>query len=87
LKAVSESFNTGTLLDVPSDLNQFKERVLDKVTPHVEWHCETFRELLDLVLEYLGDIESQFNSLFGAYIFDLIPISNVDHDGPALEES
>ena len=82
LLAISPSFNTGKLLDVPSDLESFKENVLAQITPGVEWHCNTFRGLLDIILQFLGDVEKEFNSLFGGYIFDIEPISGVGPEGP-----
>ena len=85
LLTVSHTFNTGSLLDVPSDLEDFKKKVLSEITPGVEWHCATFRGLLDIILEFLGDVEEEFNSLFGGYIFDIESISGVGPEGPPID--
>jgi len=85
--SVSPVLNTGRLLDVPSDLEGFKKRVLAEITPGVEWHCATFRGLLDIILEFLGDVEEEFNSLFGGYIFDTSPISGVGPEGPPIDRN
>lgn len=86
LKSLSKHLDTGTLLNTPKDLDDFKERVLSQITPGVEWHCTTFRELLELILEFLSDLESQFNSLFGGYIFDKFATTGVTEEGPPLVE-
>lgn len=83
---LSPGLNTGTLLNVPPDLETFKKETLSKIAPHIEWHCTTFRGLLEIMLQYLSDVEAEFNELFGTYIFDLEPISKVDEDGPPIEE-
>ena len=83
---LSPMFNTGTLLDVPSDIEGFKKGVLSTIAPGIEWHCTTFRGLLEIILEFLHDVEEEFNSLFGGYIFDIKPISSVGEDGPSIED-
>ena len=84
---MSPALNTGTMLDVPTDLDDFKTRVLAKITPHIEWHCYTFRGLLDIILKYLADVERDFDAIFGGSIFEpRDPISRVTADGPPLED-
>jgi hypothetical protein len=84
---MSPALNTGTMLDVPTDLDEFKTRVLAKITPHIEWHCYTFRGLLDIILKYLADVEGDFDAIFGGSIFEpRDPISRVTADGPPLED-
>lgn len=85
LESVSPHLNTGTLLNVPADLDSFKKEVLSQISPGVEWHCMTFRDLLGLILQFLKDVEEEFNSLFGGYIFDTGPISGVGPEGPPIE--
>ncbi len=87
LKTVSPHLNTGRLLDVPSDLDGFKTEVLSLISPGVEWHCSNFRGLLDLILQFLHDVEEEFNELFGGYIFDIEYISGVGPDGPPVDGS
>lgn len=80
-------FNTGSLLDVPRDLDEFKARVLAVITPHIEWHCQTFRGLLEIILDYLRDVEADFDAIFGGSIFEpRDSISGVTSDGPSLED-
>ncbi|TDO95579.1 restriction endonuclease [Marinomonas balearica] len=83
---LSSKLNTGTLLDVPSDLEGFKKNVLSSIAPGIEWHCTTFRGLLGIILEFLQDVEAEFNSLFGGYIFDIEPVSGVGEEGPPIED-
>lgn len=85
MESVSPRINTGTLLKVPSDLEHFKKEVLSSISPNIEWSCMTFRELLESILHFLKDIEEKFNSLFGGFIFDIDPISNVGPDGPSID--
>lgn len=84
---VSPMLNTGNLLDVPSDLDGFKKNVLSSIAPGIEWHCTSFRGLLEIILQFLQDVESEFNSLFGGYIFDISPISGVGEEGPPIEDT
>ncbi|NLS14489.1 restriction endonuclease [Vibrio sp. SM6] len=83
---MSPMLNTGKLLDVPSDLEGFKKNVLSSIAPGIEWHCTTFRGLLEIILQFLQDVEAKFNSLFGGYIFDITPISGVGEEGPPIED-
>ncbi len=84
--ALSPSLNTGTLLDLPTSLDEFQTRVLAQITPHIEWHCDTFRGLLEIILEYLADVEAEFDAIFGGSIFEpRDPICGVTADGPPLE--
>jgi hypothetical protein len=83
---VSPILDTGTLLNTPVNLEIFKSEVLAKIAPHVEWHCHTFRGLLEIMLQYLRDVEEEFNQLFGSYIFNIEPISKVTQEGPPLED-
>ena len=83
---VSPFLRTGTLLNVPQDLETFKNEVLSKIVPHIVWQCSSFRELLHIMLRYLADVEAEFNAIFGKCIFDLQAISGVGHDGPPLED-
>ena len=81
---LSPKLDTGTLLEVPGSLDNFKIERLAIMAPHIRWECETFRELLELILKYIKDVETEFNQLFGSYIFDIEPLSGVDSDGPPL---
>lgn len=84
---ISPTLNTGTLLSVPENLDEFKKNVLANITPHIEWHCDTFRGLLDIMLEYLADVEASFDAVFGGSIFEpRDPISGVTADGPPLHD-
>ncbi|MBK3848104.1 restriction endonuclease [Stutzerimonas xanthomarina] len=85
---LSPNLNTGTLLDVPNNLDEFKTKVLAQITPHIEWHCDTFRGLLELILKYLSDIQAEFDAIFGGSIFQpRDSISGVTADGPPLEDN
>ena len=86
--SISRGLNTGTLLDVPKTLDDFKATVLSQITPHIQWHCDTFRELLITILEYLEDVKSEFELIFGGDIFDRTDNnSSVTIDGPPLQAS
>lgn len=86
--SISRGLNTGTFLEVPKSLDDFKVKVLAQITPHIQWHSDTFRELLRTILQYLADIKSEFEMIFGRDIFeDLDNISGVTIDGPPLEGS
>ncbi len=86
--SISRGLNTGTLLEVPKSLDDFKVKVLAQITPHIQWHSDTFRELLRTILQYLADIKSEFEMIFGRDIFeDLDNISGVTIDGPPLKGS
>jgi len=85
--AISKGLSTGTMLNVPKSLDEFKTGVLAKITPHIQWHCDTFRGLLDIILEYLADTKAKFEAIFGKSIFEPRDhISGVTVDGPPLEE-
>lgn len=85
--ALSKGLSTGSMLNVPKDLDEFKTVVLSKITPQIQWHCNTFRGLLDIILEYLADTEAEFDALFGGSIFEpRDSISGVTADGPSLDE-
>lgn len=85
--ALSPMLNMGTLLDVPKSLDEFKTKVLAQITPHIKWHCDTFRGLLEIILEYLADVEAEFDAIFGGTIFEpRDSFSGVTADGPPLEE-
>lgn len=84
---MSKALNTGNLLEVPQNLDDFKTRVLAQICPHIEWHCDTYRELLELILEYLSDTKAEFDAIFGRAIFE--PPSSITGgtaDGPPLED-
>lgn len=84
---LSPNLNAGTMLDLPTSLSEFKTRVLAQITPQIVWNCDTFRELLEIMLEYLADVEAEFDSIFGGSIFEpRDPISGVTADGPPLED-
>nr|WP_263441305.1 restriction endonuclease [Klebsiella variicola] len=84
---ISRRLNIGALLDVPISLDDFKGTVLSKITPHIQWHCDTFRGLLIIILEYLADLKAEFESIFGGDIFERTDnISGVTIDGPPLED-
>jgi hypothetical protein len=87
MPSISPNFNTGTLLNVPESIEEFKVRVLSKITPGIEWSCSTFRDLLDLILIFLREIEEEFNSLFGGYIFNIQGMSGVGPEGPPIREN
>ncbi|QCT96198.1 restriction endonuclease [Stutzerimonas degradans] len=86
LASISPNFNTGTLLIPPSDLEHFKEKTLSMITPGIEWHCTTFSGLLEIILKFLQETEDMFNELFGEFIFDITPLSEVTVEGPPLED-
>ncbi|MFM0158346.1 restriction endonuclease [Paraburkholderia sediminicola] len=84
---LSPMLDTGTMLVVPTNLSEFKNNVLARITPHIEWHCDTFRGLLDIMLQYLADVEADFYAVFGGSIFEpRDPISRVTADGPPLDD-
>ncbi|HBT4834043.1 TPA: restriction endonuclease [Klebsiella variicola subsp. variicola] len=84
---ISKALNTGNLLDVPKDLDDFKTRFLAQICPHIEWHCSTYRELLESILEYLSDTKAEFDAIFGKAIFEpQSSITGVTTDGPPLED-
>ncbi len=60
--------------------------VLAKITPGVQWHCTTFRGLLEIILQFISDAEAEFNALFGECIFEITPISGVGPDGSPLAD-
>ncbi|MBW5416304.1 restriction endonuclease [Pseudomonas sp. MAG002Y] len=87
-QVMSPLLNTGTLLDVPKSLDEFKIGVLAKITPHITWYCDTFRVLLEGILEYIADTEAEFDAIFGGSIFEpRDSISRVTDDGPPLDEN
>ncbi|WP_133970776.1 MULTISPECIES: restriction endonuclease [Pseudomonas] len=84
-RAMSPVLGSDALLGLPEDLDDFKSRVLTLITPHVRWHCDTFRGLLDVILKYLKDVETEFDEVFGGPIFEpRAPIIGVTRDGPPL---
>ncbi len=84
---MSKALNTGNLLEVPKNLDDFKTRVLAQICPHIEWHCDTYRELLEIILEYLSDTKAEFDAIFGGAIFEPpSSITGVTVDGPPLED-
>lgn len=84
---LSPHLSTATLLKLPEDLLDFKTRVLSVAIPYIEWHCTTFRQLLELILEFLSDIKMQFDLIFGGSIFEARnAVSNVTIEGPALDD-
>lgn len=86
--SISRGLNTGTLLEIPKSLDDFKVKVLAQITPHIQWHSNTFRGLLMTILQYLADIKSEFEMIFGGDIFEEPDnISGVTIDGPPLEGS
>lgn len=87
-KFMSKALNTGNLLEVPKNLDDFKTRVLSQICPHIELYCDTYRELLKIILEYLSDTKAEFDTIFGGAIFEPpISITGVTADGPPLEDS
>jgi hypothetical protein len=86
MPSICPNLDSGTLLNVPESIEEFKVRVLSKITPGIEWSCSTFRDLLDLILMFLRDIEEEFNSLFGGYIFNIQDKSGVGSEGPPIRE-
>ncbi|EMB6102157.1 restriction endonuclease [Proteus mirabilis] len=86
-KFMSKALNTGNLLEVPKNLDDFKTRVLSQICPHIELYCDTYRELLKIILEYLSDTKAEFDTIFGGAIFEPpISITGVTADGPPLED-
>lgn len=63
------SLAMGTLLDIPSSVEEFKSRVLRLACRHHEFKSETFRELLDELRYELTLAVQEFLSLFGEDIF------------------
>ncbi|WP_306546004.1 restriction endonuclease [Malikia spinosa] len=59
----------GTLLDVPSNIEEFRSRVLRVICRHHEFTSETFRELLDELKHVLAAAVQEFIDLFGENIF------------------
>ncbi|WLO83412.1 restriction endonuclease [Pantoea agglomerans] len=84
---MSKALNTGNLLNVPKNLDDFKTRILTQICPHIEWHCDTYRELLEIILEYLSDTKAEFDAIFGGTIFEpLGSITGVTTAGPPLDD-
>ncbi|HBQ5076463.1 TPA: restriction endonuclease [Klebsiella pneumoniae] len=84
---ISKALNTSNLLDIPKDLHDFKTSVLAQICPHIEWYCDTYRELLELILEYLSDTKAEFDAIFGRAIFEpQSSITGVTADGSPLED-
>lgn len=84
---MSKALNTGSLLNVPKSLDDFKTRVLTQICPHMEWHCDTYRGLLEIILEYLSDTKAEFDAIFGGTIFEpLGTITGVTAAGPSLDD-
>lgn len=84
---MSKALNTGNLLNVPKNLDDFKTRVLTQICPHIEWHCDTYRELLEIILEYLSDTKAEFDAIFGGTIFEPLGcITGVTAAGPPLDD-
>lgn len=59
---------------VPSNLDEFKTNLLTQIAPGLEYRCDTFRELLDIVLLYLSDTKSEFDAIFGGPVFEPIKL-------------
>ncbi|MBG0676451.1 restriction endonuclease [Enterobacter bugandensis] len=86
-KFMSKALNTGSLLEVPKNLDDFKTRVLSQICPHIEWHCDTYRELLELILQYLSVTKAEFDGIFGEAIFEPPSrITGVTAEGPPLDD-
>lgn len=84
---MSPFMQAGTLIDLPESVDDFKSRVLSVITPHIVWQCRTFRELLQIILEYLRDVETEFDGIFGGSIFEeRESISRATEIGPCLED-
>ncbi len=86
-KFMSKALNTGNLLEVPNNLDDFKNRVLSRICPHIEWQCDTYRELLELILQYLSVTKAEFDAIFGRAIFEPpSSITGVTAEGPPLDD-
>ena len=84
---MSKGFNTGKLLTPPDSLDDFKSRIFANIIPNSESSCDTYRELLEFILEYLTDTKQKFDKIFGGPIFEpLSSITRVTTDGPPLED-
>lgn len=71
---------------VPNNLDEFKATVLTQIAPGIEYRCNTFRELLEIILEYLADTKSKFDAIFGGPIFEpMESISKVTVERPPLD--
>lgn len=81
IPSIAPKMKVGSFVETPKDLDDFRNRVLKIVTPNIYWHCKTFRGLLEIMLQYIEDGEKAFNELFGEYVFDLHPISDVTLEG------
>lgn len=56
--------------DIPNNLEEFKAKVLTQIAPGIDYRCNTFRELLEIILEYLADTKAKFDAIFGESIFE-----------------
>ncbi len=84
---VAPVLDASKVAGLPVSVEDFEKRVLSLIAPNEQWKCETFREVLELILKYLSDAVDKFNDLFGGAIFEHhAPISNVDVDGPPLDD-
>lgn len=57
--------------DIPNNFEDFKAKVLMQIAPGIDYSCNTFRELLEIILEYLADTKAKFDAIFGGSIFEL----------------
>lgn len=56
--------------DIPDNFEEFKAKVLMQIAPGIDYHCNTFRELLEIILEFLADTKAKFDAIFGGTIFE-----------------
>jgi len=56
--------------DIPNNFEEFKAKVLTQIAPGIDCRCNTFRELLEIILEFLADTKAKFDAIFGGAIFE-----------------
>lgn len=56
--------------DIPNNFEEFKAKVLTQIAPGIDCRCNTFRELLEIILEFLADTKAKFDAIFGGTIFE-----------------
>ncbi|KKB02724.1 restriction endonuclease [Pantoea anthophila] len=70
MDASSYSPSMRHLGDIPNNFEEFKEKVLTQIAPGIDYRCNTYRELLEIILEYLADTKARFDAIFGGAIFE-----------------
>lgn len=86
MNAPSYSLHLRDYGDIPKNLEEFKAKVLTQIAPGIDYRCNTFRELLEIILNYLADTKAKFDAIFGGAIFELRNSKNkVTELGPPLD--